>query len=345
MSGRRETCACAVKLFLLTAIALGIPSARALDENALRSAAQYSAAQQGTVFVAYQSGRKIFSDTPNGGSLSRGYKIYSGTKMFWILAALAAQQDGLLSLDERASETIREWADDSQKSRITVRQLLNFTSGLEPNFALHSESASNRDALAIRTRLAAAPGTAFMYGPSALQVFHQILERKLAAKGENPTRFLEKRVLRPLGLGPQRYVPDRSGNPLLAAGFIMNASQWRKMGQCLLDRGSPIVASGALGAAASGTGVNPAFSMALWNNHLASGGQEIDPEDMLERPWARQSWRGACLCQSAPSDLVANIGSGGQRLYVVPSQDLIILRQGSGGHFRDAEFLRRLFAR
>jgi hypothetical protein len=74
-----------------------------------------------------------------------------------------------------------------------------------------------------------------------------------------------------------------------------------------------------------------------------------DANWILRRCWTSngsgQDWKSACLCKDAPSDLLACIGSGGQRLYVVPSQELIVVRQGGFGRFRDAEFLRRLFAR
>ena len=40
----------------------------------------------------------------------------------------------------------------------------------------------------------AEPGTLFTYGPTGLQVFHELLRGKL--HGEAPTRFLERRVLR-----------------------------------------------------------------------------------------------------------------------------------------------------
>jgi CubicO group peptidase (beta-lactamase class C family) len=265
--------------------------------------------------------------------------------MFWILAGLAAVEDGLLRLDERVAMTVEEWASDPQRSRVTIRQLLNFTSGLEPNFALHGDDVRNRNTLAVQTRLGAAPGNEFLYGPAALQVFHEILKRKLAARDETPTRFLERRVLHPLGLGPQRYRPDAAGNPLLASGFKMTANQWLKMGKCILDRGAPIVATGTFSEAIRGTEANPAFGFALWNNHLAPGGRELDPEEMLDLKWQRQDWKSACLCREAPSDLLACIGSGGQRLYVIPSQQLIVVRQGGFARFRDAEFLRRLFAR
>ena len=316
-----------------------------LDVARLRAAADYSAANCGTVLLVQQHGKRVLASVANGGSLSAPGKIYSGTKMFWILAALSAEQDGLLGLDERVAETIREWGDAGPRSQVTIRQLLNFTSGLEPNFALHGDGLADRNALAIATRLGGTPGGSFIYGPAALQVVHEILKRTLAPHGESPTAFLERRVLRPLGLGPQRYVADRSGNPLLASGFRLDASQWLRMGQCILEQGAPIVAPGSFARVTRGTRSNPAFGMALWNNYLAPGGREVDPEDMLERPWQRQQWSDACLCKSAPHDLVACIGSGGQRLYVVPSQDLIVVRQGGFGRFHDAEFLGRLFGR
>ena len=320
-----------------------IPSALALDESALRSASEYSTANHGYSLLVQQHGRKIFADTPNGASLSKSYKIYSGTKLFWILAAINAEQQGLLGLDELVADTIHEWATDPVRSRVTIRQLLNFTGGIEPNFALHRDGHDSRNALALTTRFGTAPGNSFIYGPAALQVFDEILRRKLAARSETPTGFLEKHVLRPLGLGPQRYKTDGSGNPLLASGFELTAPQWMRMGECILHQGSPVVTSGALSEAARGTRMNPAFSLAIWNNHLAPGGREVDPEDMLEIKWERQNWDGACLSKCAPRDLVACIGSGGQRLYVVPSQELIVVRQGGVGRFHDAEFLRRLF--
>ncbi|MFM8717914.1 MAG: hypothetical protein ACKOFH_00005 [Chthoniobacterales bacterium] len=37
------------------------------------------------------------------------------------------------------------------------------------------------------------------------------------------------------------------------------------------------------------------------------------------------------------------IGTGGQRVYIVPSQQLVIIRLAGGGAFSDAEFLNRFF--
>ena len=314
-----------------------------LDPVAVRAAAEYSASHRGTSFLVLQHGRTLLEQYPNGGSARAPGKIYSGTKAFWNLAALAAAEDGILNLDEHVADTISSWRLDQCKSRVTIRQLLDFSSGLAPGFSLHENDFGNRDKVAIGLPLAADPGDAFIYGPSALQVFHQVLKQKLP--NESPTRYLERRVLRRLHLSPQRYLPDRAGNPLLAAGWALTARQWAKLGKLVLAKGSPVVRPASLGQCWRGSPANRAFSLGWWNNRAAPHGREFDFEQMLESRWSRQEWSDACLCRDAPGDLVACIGSGYQRLYVIPSLDLIVVRHGGGGRFSDGRFLRLLLGK
>src|SRR5450432_564876 len=191
-----------------------------LDSAAVHAAAEYSASHRGTSLLVIQHGHTLLEQYPDDGSAGTPRKIYSGTKAFWNLAALAAAEDGILSLDERVADTIASWRSDPRKARVTIRQLLDFSCGLAPGFSLHENDFSDRDKVAIGLPLAASPGNAFIYGPSALQVFHQVLMQKL---GASPTHYLERRVLHRLHLGPQRYLEDRAGNPLLAAGWAMTA--------------------------------------------------------------------------------------------------------------------------
>jgi hypothetical protein len=102
-----------------------------------------------------------------------------------------------------------------------------------------------------------------------------------------------------------------------------------------------------LGQCFHGSSANPAFGMGFWNNSMAgnSTAHELDVEDMLAPKWYRQNWRGACLCREAPADLVAAVGSGYQRLFVIPSMQLVVVRQGTFGRFSDSEFLRLLLGR
>lgn len=311
----------------------------------IRAAAAYSADMRGKSLLIIQNGKAIFEEYPNGFSANEPHKIYSGTKGFWNLAALAAAEDGILELNERAADTLPEWREDKWKSRITIRQLLDFTSGLDPYFELHGDGISDRDELALRRTLVAEPGGAFIYGPCSLQVFHLIMKRKLAQHHRTPTQYLERRVLAPMGLGPQRYVADKSGNPLLASGFTLSARQWAQVGKSILLDGKQIVSRESLKNCTCGTARNRAFSLGFWNNGAAGGGraQEVNVEMMLEEKWPKQRWNNACLQRNAPSDLMASIGSGSQRLYIVPSQNLVVVRQGRDSKFTDADFLRLLY--
>lgn len=328
-------------LFLL--LALTSAASATLDPAAVRQAAKYSREHRGTSFLVIQNGKTLLEEYHRGAGADTPQRIYSGTKAFWNLAALAAMEDGLLSLDEPVANTISSWGNDPRKSRVTIRQLLDFSAGLAPGFGMQVNEYADRDQTALRLPMVAEPGRAFIYGPSALQVFHQLLKRKLGNK--SPTSYLERRVLRRLHLGPQRYLEDRAGNPLLAAGFVLTARQWSKMGELVLDHGRPVVRPESLEQSWHGSEANRAFSLGWWNNRTAPNGREFDFEDMLTPKWQHQDWRNACLCRDAPSDLVACIGSGYQRLYVIPSLSLIVVRQGSGGKFSDARFLRLLLGK
>lgn len=321
-----------------------VGAARAeLDANAVRSAATYSASHGGRSLLVLQNGKTLREEYPNGGSDQTPQRIYSGTKAFWNLAALAAAEDGLLNLDERVAESIPAWRVDPRKARVTLRELLDFSAGLDPGFFLHNDNPGDRDALAIGLPMRAEPGAAFIYGPSALQVFHAVLKTKL--HGEAPHRYLERRVLKRLGLGPQRYLQDRTGNPLLATGWTLTARQWAKLGQLVLRGGAPVVSSSSLAQSWRGSPANHAFSLGWWNNRSAPGGREFDFENMLTPKWPRQNWSNACICREAPADLVVCVGSGYQRLYVIPSMTLVVVRHANGGSFSDAQFLRLLLAR
>jgi CubicO group peptidase (beta-lactamase class C family) len=288
--------------------------------------------------LVLQNGMTLYAssaDTPG--------KIYSGTKAFWCLAGLSAAEDDLLDLDERVADTLPAWRGDSRKARITIRQLLDFSSGLEPGFRLQNGDPGDRDAVAIKLPLAADPGRAFIYGPSSLQVFHAVLKAKL--HGKAPREYLERRVLRRLGLSRQRYLQDRAGNPLLASGWLLTARQWAKLGQLVLRRGAPVISADSLAQSWRGSSANRAYSLGWWNNRAAPDGREFDFEAMLTPKWSGQDWSGACICRDAPSDLVMCVGSLYQRLYVVPSLGLVAVRHGRGGSFSDGRFLRLLLGR
>jgi CubicO group peptidase (beta-lactamase class C family) len=341
-------------LFLLLLVSMAVPcvvgqaSAGDLRLGSLKPASRYSAERRGYSFLVIQDGRISYENYTNGDSADRIASIFSGTKGFWCVAAAVAVQDGLMDFNEPVSNSITEWRSDPNKADIRVRDLLNFTAGIEPIFSLHGRSIGDRNMYSVRLRAVRPRGESFMYGPSQLQIFSEVLRRKLLPRHRTPEQYLTERVLRPLGIDGVDFREDQKGNPLLASGFRLTARQWARLGEMILGKGNyhgrQIVRWDLLAECFRGTRINPMFGMGFWLNRAGSGSREVDVEKMLEEPWERQNWQEACLCREAPRDMIAAIGSGYQRMFIVPSMNLVIVRQGrDDSRFSDAHFLRLIF--
>jgi CubicO group peptidase (beta-lactamase class C family) len=305
-------------------------------------AAKYSESKRGVSMLVMQNGRTIFEHYANGGSARGRWPIFSGTKSFWGIAALAAVREGLFKLDDFVSDTITEWKSDPRKLRITIRQLLSQTDGIEGASRLQRASIRDRNAMAIRLPLVAEPGSAFIYGPSHLQIFSELLRRKL--RGRTTTAYVEGHLLNRLGIGRLNYKKDSLGNPLLATGFELTAREWARLGELVLGRGNyrgrRIVSADLLLEAFAGSSANPSYGLTFWLNRPSPNGREADMERMLDLPWQNAQWADVCICKDAPADTVVALGSGYQRLFIIPSLSATIVRQGSNAKFSDAHFLR-----
>src|SRR5450432_180182 len=166
---RRKICG-AKLLLLVVGLLLVLPTQAAdLDPATVRKAAEYSAAHRGTSLLVRQHGKTLLEEYPNGGDANDARRIYSGTKAFWNLAALAAAEDGLLELDGHVADTVPAWRKNPRKARVTIRQLLDFSCGLAPGFSLQQIDFGDRDKAAVNLPMVAEPGAAFIYGPGALQ--------------------------------------------------------------------------------------------------------------------------------------------------------------------------------
>ncbi|HME88866.1 MAG TPA: serine hydrolase domain-containing protein, partial [Chthoniobacterales bacterium] len=199
-------------------------------------AAKYSESRRGSAVLVMQNGRTIFEHYANGGSGSRRWPIFSGTKNFWGIAALGAAQQGLFKLDDPVSDTITEWKNDPRKSQITIRQLLSQTDGIEAASRLQRPSIRDRNAMAIALPRVAEPGSAFIYGPSHLQIFSELLRRKLG--GRSVINYFEAHVANRLGLRDLKYKKDARGNPLPATGFELTAREWARLGELVVGNGN-----------------------------------------------------------------------------------------------------------
>jgi CubicO group peptidase (beta-lactamase class C family) len=333
-------------VFLLT-FATTSPAIAEIQHADCVRAATYSESRRGVSILVIQNARKIFEHYANGGSVNGRWPIFSGTKSFWGIAALAAVHDGLFRLDDVVSDTITEWKSDPRKSQITIRQLLSQTDGIEAASRLQRPSIRDRNTMAIRLPSIAEPGGAFIYGPSHLQIFSELLRRKL--KDRSTVAYFEGHVSNRLGLHRLNYKKDSLGNPLVATGFELTAREWSRLGELMLGSGNyhgrQIVPAPLLREALAGSQTNPSYGLTFWLNSQAANGREADLERLLDLPWQAVQWTDVCVCKDAPPDMVVALGSHYQRLFIIPSLKAIIVRQGSEAKFSDAHFLRLVLGR
>jgi CubicO group peptidase (beta-lactamase class C family) len=317
------------------------------------NAASYSERHNGSAVVVMSGGRVVFETYASKADATRAHRLASGTKSFWGALAMAAVEDGLFKLDERVADTLTEWRDDPNRSRIRVRQLLDFTSGLDPATRLlqGKPKADDKFKRVLGVQSVDVPGTTFAYGPSHLFAFGVFLQRKLRAAGrpDDPVDYLKRRILDPIGLRIGRWTRDEAGNPIMSAGAFVAPREWIKFGQLLNNAGQwegrSIIDRDLLMQVFQGSDANPAYGLTLWLNRTQPGSRGRFAADANAARRSANSDDGR-ISRSAPSDLAMAAGSGKQRLYLIPSLDLVIVRQGEskGSGWSDAEFLDRLLS-
>lgn len=235
--------------------------ATALDREALERAATYSERCSGRALLVLLDGEVVFERYANGWSAGRPHPLASGTKSFAGVLAAAAVADGLIALDEVVSDTLTEWKDDPRKRAITVRQLLDLSSGLAPDSdglgrpgvgirdlgplndlagrlrgGARETKPDDRFSAALSVPAIAEPGRVFRYGPTHFYAFGAFLQRKLEQSNRSERtywQYLDSRVLRPAGLdiGVERFAPDAANQPNLPGGAHLTAGEWARFGE------------------------------------------------------------------------------------------------------------------
>lgn len=292
-------------------------------DSAMAAAADCSRAKRGRSVVVMFEGKVIFEQYDNGGTADQPQILASGSKSFVGLAAVAAVQDKLLSLDDSACEAVTEWKGDPKKATITYRQLLTLTSGLAASERGVATKAPPWKETAERAMTGTAGGQ-FNYGPHQLNAFAYALERKLG--GESFEAYLKRRVLAPIGVEIDWRFRCEDGHPQVGGGAFATARDWAKFGEFVRQGGrwdgKVVVDATLLAECFRGTPRNPAYGMTWWLKN------DVTAEHRRASMILSGEWADAANADWLPADLVAACGAGKQRLYAVPSLKLVVVRQG-----------------
>jgi len=308
-------------------------------------AADYSAEARGLSVVVMKGDNIVFEQYQNGHSADTPHMLASGTKSFSGVMLAAAIDDGLIKgFDEKVADTITEWKSDPQRSKITLRQLLSLTSGIDVGQNLRPPAYSS----AVKNVSKFEPGENFQYGPAPFQIFGEVMRRKLVSKNESVMDYLKRRILDPIGLKTDRWTLQE-GQPNLPSGAFLTAREWIKFGQMLKDggkwNGKQIIKKSLLDELTKGSKANPNYGITFWLNRSHTGqANVVDTTGRLRNIMGDEDVGTTAISKHGIDKRIANdlymaAGAANQRLYIIPSQDLVIVRQGRMTRFDDRKFL------
>lgn len=320
--------------------------------------------------LVMHKGQIVFEDYPSAWPATRPHPLASGTKSFSGVIAMMAIEDGLIkSLDERVADTITTWQSDPRKSQITVRHLLELSSGLEIEEVRAASLGRNRgssedvirDAMrrgqrdmfqtAIDAKINHDPGTKFEYGSSHYYAFGAFMNAKLAASArpeKTIRQYMQAKLFGPLGLNVEGIRGDVKDNPNLPGGGRYTARDWAVFGKFIANQGAitkpdgsrqQLVSWDLLKQCFEPSKTNPSYGLTWWLGNSAGldeaqalFGNSPDGE-VLIRPRNRSRPPASTEVVLAPDGQPLQVwmaaGLGKQRLYVLPQLDLVVVRFGS----------------
>ena len=294
--------------------------------------------RRSTAFLVIRHDRIVFERYADGYSRTRPHYTASMAKaLVGGLSLMVAMGDGRIRPDDPASRYVPHWRDDPKKKGITIRHLATHTSGIEdaeaddlPHDRLTGWKGDfwkrlppPHDPITISRDLAPVldvPGTRERYSNPGMGMLGYCITASLKGTDDPDLRSLLKhRIMTPLGLPDAQWV--MSYGTLVNVDNLPVAMTWgggtytpdavARVGRLLLHRGTwegqELIPARVVDAALKPSGMPGHSGLAFWVNTGADGSR---------------------LWKSAPPDAFGGEGAGHQCLLVIPSLDLIVVRNG-----------------
>lgn len=274
-----------------------------------------------TLAEAYFSGR----DKPSGNWFERAvvftaehpHDLRSISKSVTGLVAGIVHGRGQLALEQPVLDFFPELADlaSTERRQIRVQHLLDMTVGWDWNESdvpytslANSETrmvlAPDRNRHLLGLPMLHAPGTHWAYSGGATALLADILAR---CTGQGLRELAQATLFDPLGIPRVTWRSDREGRTLAFSGLRLRPRELARVGRLLLDGGRW----------QDGPVVPPDWIAAT----LATRVPAADGLSFGRHWWQGRFARGP----GAGVDFVAAMGNGGQRLFAVPTLDLVVV--------------------
>jgi CubicO group peptidase (beta-lactamase class C family) len=232
-----------------------------------------------------------------------------------MLVGVAIRDRSIESIDASIGDLVPSWRGD--RAAITLRDLLQMTAGLRRSAFVWNpwsdlaqmHMGNDLRAVALAVPRIEPPGERFSYNNVNTQVLAAALEN---ATGRRLAHYLSESLWQPLGAGDAQWWLDREGGmPKAYCCIFARPRDWIRVGLLLHHRGRvgerEVVPEAWIDAMLTPSAREPSYGL-----HVRLG--EPGPWWMTE-PFV-------------PPDVIILDGKDFQRVYVVPSHDLIVVRVG-----------------
>ena len=197
--------------------------------------------------LVVQGGRVVWERNASGFGADSRFRSWSMAKSVTNALIGVLVRDGRLALD--APAPVPRWQRDGDPRRaLTLRQLLNMTSGLD-----NADGGDDADSYVARiffgdlsadsaagseqVELAYEPGTHWAYSTATSQILSGIVARTVGGGREGVRAFLERELIAPLGASSLVVEFDPAGTPLGGGYVWASARDWARLGLLYLRDG------------------------------------------------------------------------------------------------------------
>jgi CubicO group peptidase (beta-lactamase class C family) len=231
-----------------------------------------------------------------------------------LLVGIALDKGWIRSLDASVLSFLPEYNDlhSPDKDKITLRHLLTMSSGLAWDESLPYSNPANSERqmdaagdpyrYILEQPVAAPAGSVYNYCGCSAALLEAVVQR---AAGRQLDSIAKEMLFDPLGISDVEWARFANGDVLAHVGLRLRPRDLAKIGQLVLRRG-----------AWSGRQI----VSAKWIDDSTT--PQINGEGLYF--YGYQWWLGRSLLARKEVDWIAGVGYGGQRLYIVPKQDLVI---------------------
>lgn len=298
--------------------------------------------------VILRNGKLIYEKYARNFKEDKVHLTWSVTKS--ILQAMygVAVKQGLIKLDDPGYYHYEPLSRDEAHKKITIRHLLNMSSGLAAEEGYESGPLKSSVIAMLYTRgrkdmgsfcanlpLRSEPGTHVYYSSCDTNILSAILKKVYGAEEYDKLPF--EQIFKPLGITNVTFERDGSGTYVGSSYLYMTARDLAKIGYLYLNdgvwNGERLLPEGWVTLARTPA---PGYKTTPYSDDLAQDNYTAHwyantgvPNRGIHEPWP-----------DAPADTFAALGHWGQMLYVIPSLDLIVVRFGDD---REKAFIKNDF--